>query len=39
MWSIIADREGEKWQNVEAKVFYSTCASRRYSAVNESSNL
>ena len=25
MWKLLADRVGEKWQDVEAKVYHPTC--------------
>lgn len=35
MWKILADRIGEKWQNVEAKVCHPTCDRTKYTLVNK----
>ena len=38
MWKLLADRVGEKWQNVEAKVCHPTCDSTKYTMADKCSS-
>ncbi len=38
MWKLLAERLGEKWQNVEAKVYHPTCDSTKYEMTDKCSS-
>ena len=38
MWKLLADRVGEKWQNVEAKVYYPRCDRTKYIVIDKCSS-